>query len=103
MDPSELSLLYVRSSKASGNGQLGQLVPLNAVAKLTRTVGPLTINHLGQLPAVAGSFNLRPGGSLGAAVSAVNKAAREMLPATVSPSFQGPARAFQSSLTALWL
>src|SRR5439155_767369 len=66
LDPSALSMLYVRSSS-------GQLVPLNAVAKLTRTVGPLTINHLGQLPAVTVSFNLRPGVSLGDAVNAVNK------------------------------
>ncbi len=96
LDPSALSMLYVRSSS-------GQLVPLNAVAKLTRTVGPLTINHLGQLPAVTVSFNLRPGVSLGAAVSAVNKAAREMLPATVSTSFQGTAQAFESSISGLGL
>jgi len=96
LDPSALSMLYVRSSS-------GQLVPLNAVAKLTRTVGPLTINHLGQLPAVTVSFNLRPGVSLGVAVSAVNKAAREMLPATVSPSFQGTAQAFESSISGLGL
>jgi HAE1 family hydrophobic/amphiphilic exporter-1 len=96
LDPSALSMLYVRS----GNGQL---VPLNAVAKLTRTVGPLTINHLGQLPAVTISFNLRPGVSLGDAVNAVNKAAREMMPATVSTSFQGTAQAFESSISGLGL
>src|SRR5256886_388160 len=96
LDPSALSMLYVRSSN-------GQLVPLNAVAKLTRTVGPLTINHLGQLPAVTISFNLRPGVSLGDAVNAVNKAAREMLPATVSTSFQGTAQAFESSISGLGL
>jgi hydrophobic/amphiphilic exporter-1 (mainly G- bacteria), HAE1 family len=95
-DPSALSLLYVRSSK-------GQLVPLNAVAKLRRTVGPLTINHLGQLPAVTISFNLRPGVALGDAVSAVGKVANEMLPATISTSFQGTAQAFQSSLSGLGL
>jgi hydrophobic/amphiphilic exporter-1 (mainly G- bacteria), HAE1 family len=96
LDPSALSMLYVRSSN-------GQLVPLNAVAKLTRTVGPLTINHLGQLPAVTISFNLRPGVSLGDAVNAVNKAAREMMPATVSTSFQGTAQAFESSISGLGL
>jgi HAE1 family hydrophobic/amphiphilic exporter-1 len=96
LDPSALSMLYVRSTN-------GQLVPLNAVAKLTRTVGPLTINHLGQLPAVTISFNLRPGVSLGDAVNAVNKAAREMLPATVSTSFQGTAQAFESSISGLGL
>jgi hydrophobic/amphiphilic exporter-1 (mainly G- bacteria), HAE1 family len=96
LDPSALSLLYVHSSN-------GQLVPLSTVAKLTRTVGPLTINHLGQLPSVTISFNLRPGVSLGDAVNAVGKVAKEMLPATVSTSFQGTAQAFQSSITGLGL
>ena len=93
-DPSTLSLLYIRSKS-------GQLVPLNAVATLTPTVGPLTINHLGQLPAVTLSFNLRPGIALGEAVSAVEKASREMLPQTISTSFQGTAQAFQSSISGL--
>ena len=101
MDPSALSMLYIRSSNGNGQNGAGQLVPLNAVAKLTRTVGPLTINHLGQLPAVTLSFNLRPGVALGDAVNAVNRIAREMLPATISTSFQGTAQAFQSSLSGL--
>jgi hydrophobic/amphiphilic exporter-1 (mainly G- bacteria), HAE1 family len=96
MEPASLALLYVRSST-------GQLVPLNAVAKLTYTVGPLSINHLGQLPAVTLSFNLRPGVALGDAVNAVNRVAREMLPATISTSFQGTAQAFQSSVSGLGL
>src|SRR5256712_9244492 len=104
MDPSELSLLYVRSSKASGNGQLGQLVPLNAVAKLTRTVGPLTVNHLGQLPAVTISFNLKPGVALGDAVNEIRKVERELrMPATLTTSFQGTAQAFQASVKGLGL
>ena len=93
-DPSVLSMLYVRSSG-------GQLVPLDAVAKFTPDVGPLAINHLGQLPAVTISFNLRPGVALGPAVDAVNKVAGETLPQDISTSFQGTAQAFQSSLTGL--
>ena len=95
-EPSLLSLLYVHSSS-------GQLVPLNTVAKLTYNVGPLSINHLGQLPAVTISFNLRPGVSLGDAVDAVGREAQQMLPATISTSFQGTAQAFQSSVTGLGL
>src|SRR5690349_17465459 len=94
LDPSALSMLYVRASS-------GQLVPLNTVARLTRTLGPLTINHLGQLPSVTISFNLKPGVSLGDAVGAVNRAARNILPATVSTSFQGTAQAFESSISGL--
>jgi HAE1 family hydrophobic/amphiphilic exporter-1 len=56
-DPSALSLLYIRSTS-------GNLVPLSTVAKLTRRIGPLTVNHIGQLPAVTISFNVKPGVSL---------------------------------------
>jgi HAE1 family hydrophobic/amphiphilic exporter-1 len=94
LDPAALSLLYVRSTT-------GSLVPLDAVTRLGRTVGPLTVNHTGQLPAVTLAFNLRPGSSLGDAVGAVQRAAAEVLPATVATRFQGTAQAFQSSLAGL--
>jgi HAE1 family hydrophobic/amphiphilic exporter-1 len=91
-DPTELSLLYVRS-------QSGKLVPLNSVARLGPTIGPLTITHLGQLPSVTISFNLAPGVALSQAVDLVNRAQRELgMPATVVGSFQGTAQAFQASL-----
>jgi HAE1 family hydrophobic/amphiphilic exporter-1 len=95
-DPSALSMLYLRSSS-------GSLVPLDAVTKLSQGVGPLSVNHQGQLPAVTISFNLKPGVSLGDALAAVNKLAREALPATISTSFQGAAQAFQSSMQGLLL
>ena len=94
-DPSALGLLYVRSPKT------GQLVPLNALASLSPEVGPLSVNHLGQLPAVTLSFNLRPGYALGDAVDAINAAARELLPDTISTSFQGTAQAFEASFKGL--
>ncbi|MDH4291680.1 MAG: efflux RND transporter permease subunit, partial [Dehalococcoidia bacterium] len=96
MDPSALSLLYIRSSE-------GKLVPLNTVAALTQTIGPLTVNHLGQLPAVTISFNVKPGVALSEAVAIVEKHARATLPQTISTSFQGTAQAFQSSLKGLWI
>ena len=94
MDSSALAMLYIRSSK-------GALVPLNAVAGVSSNVGPLTVNHLGQLPAVTLSFGLKPGVSLGEAVSAVQQAVRDTLPPTLSTSFQGTAQAFQSSIKGL--
>jgi hydrophobic/amphiphilic exporter-1 (mainly G- bacteria), HAE1 family len=93
-DPAALSMLYVHSSS-------GNLVPLNAVANLTTNLGPLTVNHLGQLPAVTISFNLKNGVAIGDAVNSVNKLAREVLPPTVTTEFQGTAQAFQASLTGL--
>jgi HAE1 family hydrophobic/amphiphilic exporter-1 len=90
-DPNVLRLLYINSSG-------GKLVPLSALARLNTGVGPLTIAHLGQLPAVTVSFNLLPGVSLGEAVQNVEQVARETLPASIRTTFQGMAAAFQSSL-----
>jgi HAE1 family hydrophobic/amphiphilic exporter-1 len=91
-DPSVLSLLYVRSAS-------GALVPLNSVATLKPTVGPLAINHLGQLASVTISFDLKPGVAIGDAIKEINKATAEMrLPATINGIYQGTAQAFQSSL-----
>ena len=95
-DTEWLSQIDVRSSR-------GQLVPLTVVADVEPGVGPLSVNHSGQLPAVTVSFNLAPGASLGPAVAEVDRIAREMLPPTVSTSFQGTAKAFQSSVQGLGL
>jgi HAE1 family hydrophobic/amphiphilic exporter-1 len=96
MDPAALSMLYIRSNS-------GQLAPLNTVATLTRNVGPLTVNHLGQLPAVTISFNLKPGVALGDAIKIVEELSHATLPQTVSTGFQGTAQAFQSSTKGLYL
>jgi HAE1 family hydrophobic/amphiphilic exporter-1 len=93
-NPYALELLSVRTSS-------GQLVPLNAVATLSKNVGPLTINHNGQLAAVTFSFNLKPGVSLGSVTGKIEELARQTLPATISTSFQGSAQAFQSSIQSL--
>src|SRR5262249_25749864 len=91
-DPSQLPRLYVRSSQA-------KLVPLAAVARLTPALGPLTVNHLGQLPSVTISFNLKAGVSLSQAVTQIQQVVREVrAPATLFGSFQGTAQAFQASL-----
>ena len=91
LNPKALGLLYVRSSS-------GKLVPLHTVAGLHTGTGPLTIAHLGQMPAVTISFNLQPGVSLGTAVDRIEEVARDIVPPTISTSFQGMAAAFQSSL-----
>ncbi len=93
-DPAALSLLYVT---APGN----KLVPLSTVVRTKQTVGPLSVNHTGQLPSVTLSFNLAPGVALGDAVARVQETARQTLPGTVSGSFQGTAQAFQDSMRGL--
>ena len=96
-DPSALSMLYLRNRE-------GKLIPLESVAKVRPTVGPLTVAHMGQVPAVTITFNLAPTTSLSEATEAIERIAREMLPATVSGTFQGTAAAFANSLQGLgWL
>jgi HAE1 family hydrophobic/amphiphilic exporter-1 len=93
-DPTALSMLYIRSNA-------NQLVPLNTVAKLRRDMGPMSVNHLGQLPAVTLSFNLRPGVALGDAVDEVARISRQVLPDNIATSFQGTAQAFEDSFRGL--
>jgi HAE1 family hydrophobic/amphiphilic exporter-1 len=93
-DPNMLSELYIHSSN-------GQLAPLSAVSKFQTGVGPLTVNHTGQLPSVTISFNLKEGVALGQAVSEIESLASSMLPISIDTAFQGTAQAFQQSLTGL--
>jgi HAE1 family hydrophobic/amphiphilic exporter-1 len=94
-DPSALSMLYVRSDS-------GALVPLNSVASLKPTIGPLALTHLGQLPSVTISFDLTPGVALSQAIGEIQTAMAEMqLPPTINGTFQGNAQAFRSSLAGM--
>jgi len=93
--PEGLSKIYIRSGG-------GQLVPLDAVVKISRGVGPLSINHFGQLPAVNVSFNLKPGFSLGDAAAQVNRALQSLrIPPTISVKFEGTVKEFQQSFQGL--
>jgi multidrug efflux pump subunit AcrB len=94
-DPQTLSKLYITSPLN------GQQVPLSTLVHYdTNHSGFLSVNHQGQLPAVTLSFNLAPHTALGQAVDAINKAAVDLrMPAAITPTFQGTAQAFQSSLS----
>jgi HAE1 family hydrophobic/amphiphilic exporter-1 len=90
-DPGYLSKLRLKTAS-------GQIVPLDAVARLVPTVGPLQVNHQGQQPAVTISFNTAPGYSIGQATAAIEKVERESnLPATIVTGFQGTAQVFQDA------
>jgi HAE1 family hydrophobic/amphiphilic exporter-1 len=96
-DPEALAQLYITSSVTDTNG-MAKLIPLSAVAKLTRSIGPTSISHVGQLPSVTISFNLAPGTSLGTAVEQLQKIESDLhMPASITGSFQGAAAVFQSS------
>ncbi|MBA4097897.1 MAG: acriflavine resistance protein B [Rhodospirillum sp.] len=90
--PDLLDTVYVRSAS-------GALVPIGAFADVRRSVGELSINQLGQLPAVTISFNLPPGVSLGEAVARAEAMRTELgLPESVTSTFSGNAQAFQQAL-----
>jgi len=95
-DIAALQNLYIGTSE-------GKLVPLGAVARLSPSLGPLSVNHMGQIPAVTISFNLRPGVSLGEAVTEVQRLARATLPPSITTSFFGTAQVFQASQQGLLL
>ena len=79
----------------------GVVLPLSSVATITQGIGPLTVNHLSGLPSATISFDTLPGVSLSDATQLINKAAAEVLPSTVTASFQGAAQAFNDSFTSL--
>jgi HAE1 family hydrophobic/amphiphilic exporter-1 len=95
-DVEALKLLHVRSSD-------GTLVPLGAVARFSRGLGPLSVQRAGQLPAVTISYNTRAGVALGTAVDAVQALAREELPADISTSLTGDTKAFADAQEGLLL
>ena len=90
-DASALSRVYLTS-------KTGQMVPLSAVANISRSTMVQTINHAGQIPAITVSFDVTPGKALSDAVTHVRMATESIaMPATVSGAFAGTAAAFQSS------
>ena len=92
-------MLYIRNDT-------NELVPIDSVAHITRSIGPLTVNHAGQLPAVTVSFNLQPGVALGEAVDAINDCRRGSSAARASPpAFRArprPSRNRKKALACCW-
>jgi HAE1 family hydrophobic/amphiphilic exporter-1 len=85
-------------SRVSVRSKTGQLVQMSSIATVKRTVGPLAVNHQGQLQAITLSFNLAPDVPLGSATEAIEQMGREMkLPASVITKYGGDAAVFQDS------
>jgi HAE1 family hydrophobic/amphiphilic exporter-1 len=89
-----LSKIYFKTSN-------GALVPMDSLARIKEDVGPQQIQHLGQLPSVNVSFNLRPGISLGDVVDKLENVAKKTLPGNISARFSGNAQAFQNTVSGL--
>jgi HAE1 family hydrophobic/amphiphilic exporter-1 len=97
-DESAFSKIYVR-------GKGGALVPLSSFSSVAREVGPVAINHTGQLQSITVSFNLAPGGSLGDASDKIEAWRDEIhMPPSILTSWGGDAAAFQASQSSqIWL
>lgn len=93
--PDDLGLLYVRSDDGKS------LVPLSAVATWESVLGPQAVNHLNQFTSVTLNFNLMPGVAIGDAVTFIENAARQIVPATVRGQFQGEALTFRETVSSV--
>jgi HAE1 family hydrophobic/amphiphilic exporter-1 len=93
-DINALRLLSIQSAS-------GQMIPLEAVATLGRTVGPVSVSHYGQLPSAVLSFSLAPGTSIGDATDRVRRVAEQVLPAGVTTTFAGSAKQFEDAFRTL--
>ena len=90
-DEQALNGIYVRSS-------FGTLVPLSSFTTVERTVGPTSINHVGQLQAVTVSFNLAPGTALGDATAKIDAASEAIqMPSSIITTYGGDAAVFKNS------
>ena len=99
-DPSALSRVFIRAGAGGGGGGASSapIIPLEQVATVSRSVGPLWINRQTQQPSVTLSFNTAPGTSIGEAVEAIRRVEAELqMPPSISTNFTGSAALFQDA------
>ena len=88
-----LNTLTIRSAST------GKLVPLSSFAQVKQVAGLLSVNQVGQLPAVTISFNLPTGESLGQATDQIAVVKQQIgVPATITSQFAGTAQVFQQAV-----
>jgi hydrophobic/amphiphilic exporter-1 (mainly G- bacteria), HAE1 family len=97
-DPALLNKLYVQPDlDANKDKNKDDLVPLSSLVTITPGLGPITVNHTGQLTSVTIAFNTAPGYSLSQAMDAIREAGKGVLPDNVSSMYEGLATAFRES------
>jgi len=95
-NPSSLNAIYVRSKTTNS------LVPLNALVDITEGVGPASINHFDQFPAVTLTFNIDPKVPLSTALKRLRELAKESYGPEVSGDVKGAAQTFEESIGSLF-
>jgi HAE1 family hydrophobic/amphiphilic exporter-1 len=84
------------NTPVKGSGPLS--VSLSSFATISRGVGPLSVNHQGQMPSVTVSFDLMPGTALSEAQTAIREISRDIaLPSGITGGFAGSAQVFEES------
>jgi HAE1 family hydrophobic/amphiphilic exporter-1 len=91
-NPSDLSLLYIKTDDGTN------LVPLSALVKLKSTLGPQSVNHLNQFTSVTIFFNLKPGVAIGDATDFIKNTADQIVPPSIRASLQGEALTFRDTV-----
>jgi multidrug efflux pump len=88
------------TANAATTTSASNAVPLSAFTHIEKAAESLSINHQGQFPAVTVSFNLAPNAALGSAITAIEKAQKDLnMPLSVQYGFQGTAASFEGSLS----
>jgi len=88
--PQDLSVVYVR-------GTDGTLTPLSNLIAIRETVAPKELNHFNRQRAAIISANIAPGYTLGDALTFMDQAAGETLPANFQTTLDGQSREFRES------
>lgn len=89
---SDLNSIYVRGRTTD------KLIPLSSLATYKRFIGPTSVNHQGQIPAVTISFNLAPDVPLGDATKKLEAITKEInLPSSIITSYGGDAAVFKDN------
>lgn len=96
-NPLSLDSMYLRSNTTQ------QLVPLSAIATWKEGVGPASINHFAQFPAVTITFNLSPGIALSEGLSRLDELAQSVFSPQVTGSVKGAAEAFRETMNSVGL
>lgn len=92
-NPNSFNDIYLRSRVSQ------QMVPFNAVANWSEGVGPASINHFAQFPAVNITFNLAPGVALSEGIAHLRKLASQSFTPKVTGNVKGAAEEFEESIS----
>lgn len=96
MHPDDLNRIHVRARD-------GSMVPLSNLVRVIETVAPRELNHFDQLRAATITANVAPGSTLGEALGALERIAKNVLPATAQIDYSGQSREYKTASAEIWV